>query len=139
MSVITNAIPPTLNDLLVKLKILSMLETGKKINMSNFTFTDSSSWIGAINRGLKGEGKESLIIQLNQIVAQVIIAIDDYNDTEFCGIIVNHLANAKIGIQNLNVTYSMYPRTVAQLAICIENIDLQLRKNQKLLIGHNKD
>lgn len=34
---VTNSIPATLNDLLVKLKILSMIERGKKINMGTMT------------------------------------------------------------------------------------------------------
>ena len=133
---VTNSIPTTLNDLLVKLKFLSMTESGHKINMGDMSFTDASSWTGAVQRGVHGEGKKSLIIHLNQIIDQAIAAINEYHYTEFCGIIVNHLAQARVGIQNLLTTYTKHPRTVSQLAICLENIDLQLKKNQKLLDGH---
>lgn len=139
---VTNSIPTTLSDLLVKLKILSMTESGKKINMGNMTFTDSfswldvSTWFGALNRGLNGEGKKGLMIHLNRIIEQTIAAINEYQYTEFCAIIVNHLAQARIGIQNLTNTYAAYPKTVAKLLVLIENIDLQLKKNQKLLDGH---
>ena len=133
---VTNSIPTTLNDLLVKLKILSMIERGKKINMGTMTFTDSASWMGAIGRSLTGEGRKGLMVHLSQIVQQAINAINEYQNTEFCGLIVNQLAQAKIGIQNLTTTYQSDPNVVAQIDVCVSNIDLQLEKNRSLLEGH---
>lgn len=135
---VTNSIPVPLNDLLVKLKILAMIESGKKINMGNMSFTNADSWIGAFYRGLHGEGRKGLIVHLNQIVGHAITAIDEYKATEFCGLIVNHLARARIGILNLSSTYTKYPKTVAQIGTCLDNIDLQLMKNRQLLEGHVK-
>src|SRR3990170_5511880 len=83
----TNSIPATLSDLLVKLKILSMIERGKKINMGTMTFIDSASWMGAIGRSLSGEGRKSLMLHLNQIIQQAISAINEYQNTEFCVLI----------------------------------------------------
>ena len=133
---VTNSIPATLNDLLVKLKILSMIERGKKINMGSMTFVDSTSWWGSVSRSLSGEGRKGLMIHLSQIVQQAITAISEYKDTEFCTLIVNHLAQAKIGIQNLSTTYQDDPSVVAQINVCVSNIDLQLEKNRRLLDGH---
>lgn len=133
---VTNSIPATLNDLLVKLKILSMIERGKKINTGTMTFTDSSSWVGAFSRSLTGEGRKGLMVHLNQIVQQAINAINEYQNTEFCALVVNHLAQAKIGIQNLTTTYQSDPNVVAQIEVCVSNIDLQLEKNRGLLEGH---
>lgn len=133
---VTNSFPATLYDLLVKLEILSMIEPGKKINMGTMTFIDSSSWLGAFQRSLSGEGRKGLMMHINQIVQQSINAIDEYNETEFCAIIVNRLAKAKIGIQHLITTYQADPSIVAQINICISNINLQLTKNQNLLEGH---
>ncbi len=132
----TNSIPVPLNDLLVKLKILGKIERGNKINMGTMTFTESSSWMGALNRTLCGEGRKGLMTHLNQIIQQSINAINEYHNTEFCGLVVNHLAQAKIGIQNLITTYQSDPNTVSQLEICIANINLQLEKNHSLLDGH---
>lgn len=133
---VTNSIPSTLNDILVKLRILSMIERGKKINMGTMTFTDAASWVGALTRSLNGEGRKGLMVQLNQIIQQAIGAINEYQNTEFRALIVNHLAKAKIGIQNLTTTYDRDPSILGQLYVCIENIDLQLDKNQDLLEGH---
>ena len=135
---VTNSIPATLNDLLVKLKILSMVERGKKINMGSMDFVDSNSWWGALKRSFTGEGRKSLMVHINQIIQQSITAISEYKDTEFCTIIVNNLAQAKIGIQNLSTTYQDDPSIVAQINICISNIDLQLEKNRLLLDGHQR-
>ena len=133
---VTNSIPVTLNDLLVKLKILSMIERGKKINMGSMTFVDSSSWYGSLQRSLSGEGRKSLMVHLDQIVQQAINAISEYQSTEFCKIIINHLAEAKIGINNLSTTYQSDPNIVAHINILVTNIDLQLEKNRSLLNGH---
>jgi hypothetical protein len=134
---VTNSIPATLNDLLVKLNILSMIERGKKINMGTMTFIDSSSWWGSFTRGLAGEGRKSLMVHLNQIIQQAITAISEYQATEFCKLIVNALAKAKIGIINLATTYQSDPNIVAQINVCVDNINLQLKKNQALLDGHH--
>lgn len=133
---ITNSIPATLNDLLVILKFLSMIERGKKINMGSMDFVDCTSWWGTIKRSLAGEGRKSLMVHINQIVQQAITAISEYKDTEFCTLIVNNLAEAKIGIQNLSTTYQDDPNIVAQINVCVSNIDLQLEKNRSLLDGH---
>src|SRR5436853_1540593 len=133
---VSNSIPTTLNDLLVKLKILSMIERGSKINMSNMTFTESSSWIGAFYRTISGENRKSLILYLNHTIQLAINAISEYKGTEFAKIIVNALAAAKIGIQNLIPTYAHDPNTSATIEVYIANIDLQLEKNKELLEGH---
>jgi len=137
-TIVTNSIPATLNDLLVKLNVLSMIERGKKVNMGSMDFVDSSSWWGALRRSLTGEGRKGLMVHINQIIQQAITAISEYKDTEFCGLIVNNLAQAKIGIQNLSTTYQTDPITVSQIKVCIDNINLQLEKNRSLLDGHQQ-
>lgn len=136
MSSATNSIPSTLSDLLVKLKILGMVERGTKINMGTMTFTDASSWSGAVTRSVSGEGRKGLLVNLSQIVQASINSINEYKNTEFCHLIVNHLALAKIGIQNLQATYQSDPSTVAQMEVLVDNIELQLSKNRELLDGH---
>jgi hypothetical protein len=133
---VTNSIPATLNDLLVKLKILSKLERGSKINVGTMSFVDSNSWLGSFYRSFSGEGRKGLMVHLNQIIQQSINAIAEYQNTEFCSLIVNQLAQGKIGIQSLITTYQDDPQVVAQLEVCLQNIDMQLKKNQALLEGH---
>jgi len=133
---VTNSIPPPLNDILVKLTILSKIERGKKINMGSMSFVDSASWSGSVARSLSGEGRKGLIVHLNQIVQQAIDSIVEYHKTEFCPLIVNQLSQARVGINNLMITYQDDPQTVAQIEVILKNIDLQLKKNQSLLEGH---
>lgn len=131
----TNAIPTPLNDLLVKLTFLSKLQQGNKVNITSMSFVDATSWLGAFQRSLAGEGRKDLMMHLKQIIEQTILNIQDYQDTEFCAIIVNHLAEAKIGIQTLSSTYSDDPQIVSQIQVMLQNIDLQLSKNKNLLAG----
>lgn len=133
---VTNSIPPPLNDILVKLTILSKIERGKKINMGSMSFVDATSWSGSVSRSLSGEGRKGLIVHLNQIVQQAIDAVAEYHKTEFCSLIVNQLSQARVGINSLMITYQDDPQTVAQIEVILKNIDLQLKKNQSLLEGH---
>lgn len=131
-----NSIPDPLRDLLGKLVFLSMIEKGRKPCMHSMTFEKSTSWSGAIRRAFAGEGRKSMIIHINQIVDTAILAIEEYRDTEFLPLIVNKLAIAKVGIENLITTYQKHPDTIAKIKICIDNINIQLEKNKIHLQGH---
>lgn len=124
-----NSIPQSLSELLVKLNILSMIECGKKINLSTMSFVDSTSWWGSLSRTIYGESRKNMIVHLYQIINQSIEAIEEYKNTELQPILIEHLTKAKIGIQNLATTYHHDPNIVAQINVCISNIELQLRAN----------
>lgn len=132
----TNSIPPMLNDLLVKLRILSMIPQNYKINIGSMSFVSKSSWLGAGYRSMNGEGRKGLMVQLNHIISQAIQAIEDYKDTEFRKLIVNQLAQTKMGLGNLLTTYAKDPNIQAQLNVLIQNVDLQLEKNKELIDGY---
>lgn len=126
---VSNAvIPVPLNDLLVKLKVFSMVEPGKKINMNTMTFVDSASWIGSITRNITGEGRRDLMVHLHQLIQQTIGAIETYKDSEFYPLLIETITQARVGIGNLITTYQSYPSIVAQIEICISNLDIQLDK-----------
>jgi hypothetical protein len=131
----TNAIPAPLLDLMVKLNFLGMIERGKKINWCSLSFSDSNSYLGALYRSTYGENRKGLIFHLSQIIDQSIRALEAYNNTTFCEIIINSMAKAKNGIQNLKTTYQKDPFVVSQIEACISNIDMQLEKNKHLLKG----
>ena len=122
----SGTIPDDVNAILTKLRILSKIDPGKKINIGPMTFTDSSSWSGAFMRRLTGEGRKALMLQLNQIIRQAILVINEYRHTPYRTLIVNHLAQAKLGIQNLSITYQSDPLILKQIASSIDTINLQL-------------
>lgn len=131
----TPSIPPPLRPLLEQLELLSMVETGYKINWGDRTFVDSTSWLGAYKRSTTGEGRKNLVIQINSIIDQTIDAIKEYKDTEFFILIINGLARAKTGLLNLATTYQHRPDTVAQLHVSLANIQLQLDKYKHIIAG----
>jgi len=131
-----NAIPPALNDLLVKLRFISLIKPGLKVNLGTMSFTTGKSYLSRVKRHLAGEKRTRLMIHLNQIVADAIKAIEEYHNTEFCRIVVNHLAEAKTGIANLSTTYAADPNIYSQIAVCLANIAIQLDKHRHLLAGH---
>lgn len=138
MSDVINPIPTPLNSILLQLGVIASIERGQKMNMSNMTFTDASSWWGSLFRSLSGEGRKHTLSHLNLIIQQSFSAIQEYHNTEFLPIIVNALARAKIGISNLAATYQKCPSTASALNLIIQNIDLQLGKHADKLEGHVK-
>jgi len=124
----SHSIPSTLRELLSKLEFLGMIERGQKPCMGDMTFVDGNSFWGALMRAFKGEGSKGMLAHINQIVEQTVESVEEYKDTEFLPIIINTLNKAKIGINNLNTTYSDQPAVTSQINVIIANINHQLRK-----------
>lgn len=131
-----NSIPPGLRDLLAKLEFFGMIERGKKPCMNDMTFVDCKSWYGAYRRSIGGEGRKNMVFQVNAIIDDAIKAISEYQNTEFLPLIVNALAKAGRGINNLTSTYHQRPDTVIQIQVCLMNINLQLEKHKQYINGH---
>lgn len=110
-----------------------MVEEQQKVNLKNMSFVSSNSWYGSFSRYYNGESRKNLLEMLNATIAQTIQAINDYSNTEFCTLIVTHLAISKKGILNLKKTYENDPNILSQLETLLENISIQLDKNIHLV------
>jgi hypothetical protein len=120
------SIPTALRELLSRLEYLSMTKVGYKLNIKSLTFADAHSKIDAVYRGWNGENKEDMVLQVNQIVDLTIEGFIQYKDTPFFSLLFDCLSRAKTGITTLMTTYEAHPDVVAQLRVCIANINLQL-------------
>jgi hypothetical protein len=127
----TYSIPPPLRDLLSKLAFFAMIERGKKPCVNDMSFVDSGSWFGAYKRWMTNEDRNNMVVQINAIIDQAIMAIDEYRGSEFFPLIINGLAKARQGISHLTSTYSDSPKTVSDIKICLDNIDLQLVRDKQ--------
>ena len=125
----TESIPPALRNLLTKLEYISMIERGQKPCFSDMTFVQSNSWIGAWKRLISGENKKNLLFEVEQIIDRTILAIEEYSNKEYVKLLLENLAKAKIGIENLILTYTDHPETISNLRVYIINIDLTLKKH----------
>ena len=138
-SSVTLPIPTGLRELFTKLTLISMVETHQKINLTSMSFVSTLSWYGSFSRYYNGESRKSLLDMLNLTISETIQTINDYSKTEFCTLIVTHLAIAKRGIENLKTTYKDDPNIISQLEIILENICIQLDKNSHLVQGDDDD
>jgi hypothetical protein len=134
----SESIPTSLKNLLSKLEFLSMIERGKKPCFGDMTFVSANSWMGSWKRMFMGENRKNLLFEIEQIVEQGILAIQEYNSTNYLPIILENLSKAKIGIENLILTYSDHPNTISKLRIYILNIDIIL-KERNIVGGKNRD
>jgi hypothetical protein len=125
----TESIPPALRNLLTKLEYISMIERGQKPCFSDMTFVQSNSWIGAWKRLISGENKKNLLFEIEQIIERTILAIEEYQNKEYNKLLLDNLAKAKSGIENLILTYTDHPETISNLRVHIINIDLTLKKH----------
>jgi hypothetical protein len=134
----SESIPTSLKNLLSKLEFLSMIERGKKPCFGDMTFVSSNSWIGSWKRMFMGENRKNLLFEIEQIVEQGILAIQEYQNTNYLPIILENLSKAKIGIENLILTYSDHPNTISRLRVYILNIDIIL-KERNVIGGKSRD
>jgi hypothetical protein len=124
----SESIPPALRNLLTKLEYISMIERGQKPCFSDMTFVHSNSWFGAWKRLFSGENKKNLLFEIEQIIDRTILAIEEYSNKEYMKLLLDNLAKAKVGIENLILTYTEHPETISNLRVHIINIDLTLKK-----------
>lgn len=105
-----------------------MIERGQKPCFSDMTFVQSNSWFGAWKRLFSGENKKNLLFEIEQIIDRTILAIEEYSNKEYMKLLLDNLAKAKVGIENLILTYTEHPETISNLRVHIINIDLTLKK-----------
>ena len=70
-------IPEKLNSLLVKLRVISMIEEGYKLDLSTMSYTYNNSWIGSFMRIINSQNRKGLILALKQIIKEGIISLKD--------------------------------------------------------------
>ena len=132
-------IPSTLRELLKKLEFLGMIEEGKKPCMNEMIFVDAKSWWGAFYRNRSGENRKSTMLHIQQIVDQAILAMQEFDSTEFTTILTNSLLKARDGIEKLAETYLDSPGVVAETRVIVSNINLQLKRYQNQMKKNEKN
>ena len=118
------AMPEDVSNIIEKLKFLSLVKNGQKINFNKKTFCDSSSYIDAALRFIDGESKDKLTIHIKDLISKTSTMIVKYKGSIWEQRIKNELLKMKPGIENLSKTYSYHPDTHSKLNTCIENIEL---------------
>jgi len=124
----SNSIPELLGKLLTQLKFLSQIEKGQKPCMNSMSFVDAKSWKGTFIRFFTNEDRHEMMIKISSIIKQTIDDLEKYKNDRFHPIILRSLREARPGISNLADTYSKYPKTLSEIGVCLENIDLQLNE-----------
>jgi hypothetical protein len=121
-------IPNSIKGLLAKLEFISMIERGKKPCFTDMTFVISTSWLGALKRMSYGENKKNLLFEIGEIIDQSALAIEEFNQTPYQILLLDNLVKAKLGLENLILTYASHPNTVAKLRVYIMNLEMILKK-----------
>lgn len=135
----TSPIPSTLKVLLQSMIFISKIEVGNKINFKSMSLSSDDSWIDSLWRYWSGEGREEMIKKIDGLIDSVIVSIEQYSESEFCSLIVNHLADCLKGIENLKETYKEDHNITSSLDVTIQNIKIQLFRNKTLLINYHFD
>lgn len=126
------SIPPTLRDLLSRLEFLGHIKQGQKPCMNSLILVDGKSLWGAARRFLGYEGRNKIMDQINKIIDQAINSLVQYQDTIFYNSLYASLKNARNGIENLKIVYKDDEFMLAQITVCINNIDIQLSSVTKV-------
>lgn len=123
-----SSIPTHLKELLKNLEFLAMIEKGKKPCLSDMTFVDAASYLGAWKRSQNAESKKQLLHFIDTIIEQTFVAIEDPRNKEYAPMIIKTLARAKIGITNTQTTYKECPAFLSAVRVYLTNIEHQLKR-----------
>ena len=123
-----SSIPTHLKELLKNLEFLAMIEKGKKPCLSDMTFVDSASYIGAWKRSQNSESKKQLLNFIDNVIEQTFAAIEDFRNKEYAPMIIKTLSRANVGINNTETTYKEYPSFVSAVRVYLTNIEHQLKR-----------
>lgn len=132
----TNPIPVELRELLVKLNYLSMIPSSSKLNTNTMSFVKSDSFLGSFLRKYYHEDRNVSLEFIKQTIITTIKLINDYSKTDFLKILINSLSTARLGISELLTTYREDPKMIANIQVCIDEIDIQLNKHKSLIKGN---
>jgi hypothetical protein len=127
-----NSIYPELQNTLQKLCFISKIKEGQKINVNyRPTIVGNGSWLysyyESFFRSMNGEGRESTINYLKQVIAEAIRLLENYKShQQQIKYLINLMQEAKKGIKNLRVTYYNDIHIVSQLDILILQISQQI-------------
>jgi len=125
---VTNTmLPNELNDILVKLKFLSLIKREQSVNFATMTIHNVSFWSSFCSM-FYTEDSKGMLRSIKTIVEDAIVAISDYKNTEYLVIITDYLSEAQIGLHNLLITYNYDPVVVSNLKVIIDNVTMHLKK-----------
>lgn len=129
-------------EIITKLKFLSKIQTGEKINTKPYLSIVNDDWITSLFRKFYNfESRTQTVQFINETVASTFQIIEqikitsknlqiETTDTEnILNNLYKDLVNAKSGITNLIKTYKADKIVICQLETIIENIDLFLQMN----------
>jgi hypothetical protein len=133
----TIPMPQTLQELLVRLKWISNIKRGQKMNLSNLTYSDPT-WYESFKRFVSSESRSYTIEYLKNNVTSALDIISEYRDSVFIITILEHLQNSVVGLQNLLETYKNDPEFHCRISTIIENINYQLEMNKHFISGRIK-
>ena len=125
-------LPHDLEDLFKKLKYLSLLRYGFKLNLRNMNFDQSNSIIDNMFRSIFAQDRSKSSLFIKNIIDACLNAITRYQKTIFIELIIILLNDARIGINNLIDTYND-PRFQTDLMGPMTNIDIQLNTYKQYL------
>ena len=130
----STGIPLAVRGLLRKLYFLSMIPEGKKPCFTDMTFVDADSWFGAFQRTRYHESKDTIMMEIENIIDETSQQIESCKDPDFIKILIEALAKAKEGINRLFITYEEYPNTKSKLNVCLASIQIQLDRYYKIRV-----
>jgi len=140
----SESIPVGLRSLLSKHYFLAQVKAGIIPNMSDSSFTDTTSWVGKWGGKFwrfwwYKEDRNTVMSDIENLITDTIDAINTHKDREaFLRLIINALASTRVGLHSMTTTYRDDPALIGRLQVQLTNIDLQLEKYRYLIKGYDE-
>lgn len=126
-------IPDGLASLLEDLKYLAMIKPMFKLNVINKTFCDTQSWYDTIWRYSSKESRDTSVMFVREVVRRSDDAVRLYaGNAIFLNLLINHLQQAKTGLNILSQTYTD-PQIISKIMTIIDDIDIILVSHRQYI------
>lgn len=125
----TSSIPRDIDDLLVRMQIVSAVPNGGKIDFS-VSMINSGGYFGTILRTLRGESREKMCEEAKRLTEDVCTAILEKKDSPFHNVIVSRAVDLKESLgRQRDTTYKNDILVSAKLNNCIDLLRVALDEN----------
>lgn len=114
---------PQERETLIKLKLLGSVKIGEKIN-TRYLIIMADSFTTKVSRYLYGENRSNTVIFCRNTIFQSLELLKNQSEQKSKTLILEDINSAKLGLQNLQETYSSDIRVHSELQEIIQSINV---------------
>jgi len=115
-------------EILEKIYFITSVPSGKKLDFKAGQYS-SGTFFDGLRRWFNGESKDNMISNIESLLSFIQVSLAGLNKSEL-KLIMDSLPNFIHGLQNLQQTYSSYPKYFSKISLIIEKTKLIIKERK---------